>query len=260
MTVKIVVSKLGFLGASILATIAASSANAESLESVNWDSVRGACSNESAEELSSCMRTEMHTFTNSNLQTIGYDGGVARRALITVVDVRVDSRGQNCVDSVYSKDVSCFNGNDVSKVPFNVEHTWPQSKLKIDMNRFGEKRSDLFHLYPSEQKINGARGNMPFRDCKDGSNAQPARVSAFCDGGFQPPAVYRGMIARGMFYMSVTYNMNIDTKEEAVLRKWNKEFPVTAAERERDSRINNLQGNHNPFIAHPEWVETISDF
>jgi len=260
MTVKIVVSKLGFLGASIVATIAANSATADSLESVDWISLQAPCSNESGQELSSCMRTEMHNFTNSNLHTMGYDGGVVRRALITIVDVRVDSKGKNCVDSVYSKDVYCFNGDDSSKVPFNVEHTWPQSKLKIDMNRFGEKRSDLFHLYPSEMKINGARGNMPFRDCKDSSSSQTARVSAFCDGGFQPPAVYRGMIARGMFYMSVTYNMNIDTKEEAVLRKWNKEFPVTAAERERDNRINNLQGNHNPFIAHPEWVETISDY
>lgn len=257
---KIIIPKLGLLITPILTSFAASTASADSLDSVDWNVVTEACAHESGEELSSCMRTEMHTFTNNNLHTIGYDGGVARRALMTVIDPIADDNGKKCVNSVYSNHVACFFGDDTSKVPFNVEHTWPQSKLKIDMSRFGEKRSDLFHLYPSEPKINGARGNMPFRDCNDGSSKRTDRVSAQCAGGFQPPAVYRGMIARGMFYMAVTYNMNIDAKEESVLRKWNREFPVTAAERERDNRINNLQGNHNPFIAHPEWIDTILDY
>jgi endonuclease I len=176
------------------------------------------------------------------------------------VDVYTRDNGQSCINSIYSNDVACFYGDDLQKVSFNVEHSWPQSKLKEFPQSFSSTRSDLFHLYPSEVKINGARGNMPFRDCNDNSTQRTDRLSAFCDDGFQPPAVYRGLIARGMFYMSVTYSMPIDPHQEAVFRKWNKEFPVTDAERERDNRINELQGNHNPFIAHPEWVEMIRDF
>jgi len=68
------------------------------------------------------------------------------------------------------------------------------------------------------------------------------------------------MVARAMFYMAVNYGMEIDAPQEAVLRKWNKEFPVTDRERERDNLVNEYQGNHNPFIAHPEWADLIKNF
>jgi endonuclease I len=243
------------LSSLLLSLAATSTASAESIDSVDWNSLVASCDGNSQ-----CVRGKLSDFTNQNLHVVGYNHGVARRALITQVDVYTKENGQSCVNSVYSNDVACFYGDNLEKVPFNVEHSWPQSRLKEFPQSFSSTRSDLFHLYPSEVKINGARGNMPFRDCNDNTAQRTDRVSAFCDGGFQPPAVYRGLIARGMFYMSVTYGMPIEAKQEAALRKWNKQFPVTAAERERDNRINELQGNHNPFIAHAEWVELINDF
>jgi deoxyribonuclease-1 len=63
-----------------------------------------------------------------------------------------------------------------------------------------------------------------------------------------------------MFYIATTYSLPIDNAEESVLRKWNKEHPVTENELERATRITEVQGNHNPFIAHPRWADLILDF
>ncbi len=41
------------------------------------------------------------------------------------------------------------------------------------------------------------------------------------------------------------------------LVKWNEEFAVTDFEKRRNDRVKELQGNRNPFIDHPEFVEAI---
>jgi endonuclease I len=38
---------------------------------------------------------------------------------------------------------------------------------------------------------------------------------------------------------------------------WNDTFPVTAFEKRRNDRVQKLQGNRNPFIDHPEFVDGI---
>ncbi|MGP3427009.1 endonuclease [Escherichia coli] len=38
---------------------------------------------------------------------------------------------------------------------------------------------------------------------------------------------------------------------------WNDKFAVTAFEKRRNDRVQELQGNRNPFIDHPEFVDGI---
>ena len=47
---------------------------------------------------------------------------------------------------------------------------------------------------------------------------------------------------------------------EETLREWHFTFPVTNAERQRNNKVQQLQGNRNPFVDHPEWVAKIPDF
>ena len=89
-----------------------------------------------------------------------------------------------------------------------------------------------------------------------------------------------GQIARMVFYMATRYetgdnaspeNMpdlrivkdNSKQSKEAnlgnlcTLVKWNEEFAVTDFEKRRNDRVQELQCNRDPFIDHPEFVDSI---
>ena len=48
---------------------------------------------------------------------------------------------------------------------------------------------------------------------------------------------------------------------ESVMRQWHALDPVSDAERGRNDIIfSKWQGNRNPYIDHPEWVDAIDSF
>ncbi|MGM0609171.1 MAG: endonuclease I family protein [Candidatus Muiribacteriota bacterium] len=143
----------------------------------------------------------------------------------------------------------------------NTEHTWPQSL-------FGEgetyaKKSDFFHCFPADARANSRRSNNPFgwvdyvmwqeSGSVYGEDVWGTRV-------FEVREDYRGDVARGLFYFSIRYNMPIDERQESVLRTWHEQDPVDEFEIRRNAMIEMEQGNRNPFIDRPEFVELIEEF
>jgi deoxyribonuclease-1 len=148
----------------------------------------------------------------------------------------------------------------------NIEHTWPQSKFTTRFNKEMQK-SDLHHLYLTDSDANSRRGNHPFGDVpgeEDELNMSDCRLSKLGREAdrvtFNPPAHHLGNVARSLFYFSVRYGLELDQKQEATLRKWHKNDPVDANERARHEQIAQKQLNRNPFVDHPELVESISNF
>lgn len=136
----------------------------------------------------------------------------------------------------------------------NIEHTWPQSK-----GATGIAKSDMHHLLPTDSVANSTRGSLPFAEV--GDNPKWAEGGSKCDGkSFEVRKEFRGNVARGVFYFAVRYSKNINSAEEDVLRKWSKEDPVDAQELSRNGKVESFQGNRNPFIDHPEYIEQIADF
>ena len=171
------------------------------------------------------------------------------------VDVYLNEEGERVVKCVYSSDTFSV-GEGIPRNGVNTEHTWPQTFLR-KAGTIGEGKSDLYHLFPTEMKINGMRGSFPFREC----NHNQASEGTLCHGdGFEPPEGHKGVVARAMFYMSVLYSMKIDNGQERTLREWANSNPVELSEVERAQKIKSVQGNRNPFIDHPEWIELVSDF
>ena len=75
-----------------------------------------------------------------------------------------------------------------------------------------------------------------------------------------PRGDHRGNTARAIFYISVRYAKPVPTGMEAVLKSWHLDDPVDAAERARETRVENVQGNPNPFVDFPQLVMRISDY
>lgn len=143
--------------------------------------------------------------------------------------------------------------SEPSATNMNLEHTWPQSKGAV-----GIAKCDLHHLFPTDSKANGIRGNNPFGNVdyatwEEGGSKTDKQV-------FEVRKEQRGNTARAMFYFSIRYDMRIDPKQEEVLKRWHKEDPVDSNEKKRNDRIQNFQNNRNPFIDRPDFVDIIADF
>ena len=193
----------------------------------------------------------------------------ARRYLFGQIHLKSDEYG------FYVKDVYCHkdfrNGVGEMKIPnpnkINCEHTWPQSKFSRSFSRSLQK-SDLHHLYPTDNKANSARGNFPFADvngvpatwnCEISRVGTPLQIRRRSEH-FEPPTEHKGNVARAIFYFAVRYKMKVTPGQEMYLREWHKNDPVDAEEMRRNNIIHEVQGNRNPFIDMPNLVDSISDF
>ena len=97
----------------------------------------------------------------SPTRTIGY--GAARDKMFG----DIDNQNGKVIDIYGGRVITLDDGNDPSQAAgsqgFNTEHSWPQSKGAGQE----PQRSDLHHLFPSDAKINGERGNKVFAEIPD---------------------------------------------------------------------------------------------
>lgn len=217
--------------------------------------------------------------TISNHTNVGYDG------LYTVYPTS-DLTGNNGVWDIYSTcgfthgNKKCGNYGKVCDC-YNREHSVPQSW-------FGEAspmKSDAFHVYPTDGKVNGQRSNYPYGECTSGTNLGGhalGRLGSSTFPGytsvgtvFEPVDEYKGDLARTYFYMVTCYrNKNFTQSNEgakvftwsnstagltpyaiALFLKWSREDPVSQKEIDRNEAIYNFQHNRNPFIDLPGLEE-----
>ena len=165
---------------------------------------------------------------------------------------------------------------------FNREHTVPQSWFV----KASPMVSDLFIVYPTDKYVNGVRGNVPYGEVGtasftslNGSKFGVSKISGINGNVFEPIDAYKGDFARNYFYTATRYGSLIgswatNTAESAIvldgtnypaykipflqmLIKWHTQDPVSAKERDRNNAVFAIQGNRNPFIDHPEYVNEV---
>lgn len=117
--------------------------------------------------------------------------------------------------------------------------------------KFRVMEADLHNLTPAIGEVNGDRSNFSFRPWNGDSGAFYGKCEMKID--FQnrradPPARARGAIARTYLYMNKEYKFNLSKQQQQLMEAWNKQYPVTKWECERDDMIAKKQGNHNPFV------------
>ena len=199
-------------------------------------------------------------------------------------DVRSDGKVwdmySNITNFTFGTDQDSGNHSYEGKA-YNREHSFPKSW-------FGGKvmpmYADLFHLYPTDGKVNENRGDLPFGET-NGSNKNSANdfskigvctYPGYTGTVFEPNDIYKGDFARTYFYMVTCYeeklpdwvnkgNANITinssglvTWQLEMLMKWSKNDPVSAdKETPRNNAVYGIQGNRNPFIDYPGLEEYI---
>ena len=162
---------------------------------------------------------------------------------------------------------------------WNREHCWPNS-LGIDGG--APAYSDLFNLRAAGEPANSDRANLYYDESTPSASGyeQPAGVTTPLASqdfdSWEPPLEVKGDLARSMFYMDVRYeggagepnliltdNTSLISTSASYMGRlstllvWHFLDPISAAERERAERAFGYQGNRNPFVDRPDFVEKV---
>jgi len=158
------------------------------------------------------------------------------------------------------------------------EHVWAKSHGSFDTD-IGVG-TDAHNLRPADISVNSARNNKDFDDGGDiyidGDGTTSCRSDA---DSWEARDEVKGDVARILFYMATryegdndepdlelvdqvnTYDLNETGKgyhgKLSTLLKWNIDDPVDSFEINRNNVIYTYQGNRNPFVDHPEYVDQI---
>ncbi len=158
---------------------------------------------------------------------------------------------------------------------YNREHSFPKSWFGGEIEPM---YTDLFHIYPTDGKVNGMRDNYPFGivssptwTSSNGSKLGPSSYTGYSGIVFEPVDVYKGDFARSYFYMAVRYygedsgwpgsDMVTGSQPKAwalkMLMEWDVADPVSQKEKDRNEAVYEIQGNRNPFIDNSSYVALI---
>ncbi len=159
---------------------------------------------------------------------------------------------------------------------FNREHIIPQSL-------FGEQspmRNDIHSVRPTDGKVNGLRSNYPYglvnggTITMNGSKLGSSASSGYSGTVFEPINTFKGDIARMIFYFVTRYESQMagftsggflaqntfpSLQPWAIQQymAWAAQDPVSPEEISRNNASYIYQGNRNPYIDHPEYVNLV---
>jgi endonuclease I len=174
--------------------------------------------------------------------------------------------------------IELYTGKSIAKTrnggntgDWNREHVW--AKSHGDFGTSTGPGTDLHHLRPEDVTVNSIRGN---KDFDNGGSPVSGASGNYTDGdSFEPRSAVKGDVARMILYMAVRYEggdgfADLEPNERvangslpamgrlSVLKQWSLQDPPSTFEKRRNEVIySTYQRNRNPFIDHPEWVESI---
>jgi hypothetical protein len=207
------------------------------------------------------LKLELKSITGNGVFHLDYF--TARDSMFMSIDnKKVNGQGatQNSIECIYTgrNAIGYIDRVDCqSNYSFNTEHTFPQGFF----NSIEPERSDLHHLFPTDDAANSERSNNPFGIVTSPTWQQGGSKSNGFK--FEPRDVQKGKSARAMFYFLtryVNYAGFVTQTDENYLRQWNTQFPPDAIEINRNQKISTIQFNRNPFVDYPQFVDRINSF
>ena len=235
--------------------------------------------------------------TNVGFKSIGYKGLYTAYKSTDVYPADSVGKAGKIWDMygecVFSPSNTCGSYSGVCDC-YNREHSIPQSWWGGGTAGIG---NDIFHVLPTDGKINGVRSNFEYGVVNGGTDwkgnkfgsagswatdrktiASAANETVKGTGNvFEPKPQYKGDWARGILgtivkwqQSNITTNNNffsgnytasgyygLTKKAVVLLMKWHREDPVSQKEIDRNNGIQATQGNRNPFIDYPYLAEFV---
>jgi endonuclease I len=167
---------------------------------------------------------------------------------------------------------------------YNREHSVPLSWFNGNTSTPGPA-TDYLHIYPTDKIVNAMRSNFiygevatPNYTSANGSKLGSSAIAGFTTDVFEPINEYKGDVARSFLYFVTRYQDNmpgwpgngsgtqafdpttypsVDIPYLQVMLKWTKLDPVSQKEIDRNNAAYVYQGNRNPYIDHPEFVDMV---
>ena len=206
------------------------------------------------------LKLELKSIITANYVNLIY--APARDTMFMKIDNKlVNGQGatQNTIECVYTgrEAVGYIDRMDCqTNYSFNTEHTFPQGLFASAE----PMRSDIFHLFPTDDNANNVRGSLPFGMV---SNPTWTDGGSRCDNTlFEPRDEHKGKAARAMMYFVIRYQdyTGFFAPQQGILKQWNQQFLPNTEETTRNSRTQIAQGNRNPFIDYPQFADRITTF
>lgn len=220
----------------------------------------------------------------------------ARKEMYYPNRARIDVRSDDKIEGIYTGQTE-RSSYDLTPGSFNTEHSWPK---KNGAAASDESIADIHHLFPTDSTANEERGSYNYGTVDSCSGNSCPWAEGGSERGwisnsqrtnvFEVRSEHRGDVARAHFYFAMRYRDMLENirsshpnamcgdercgwyvlpsaseglipnAEEAVLREWHQQDPVDTRELQRNTAIQGVQGNSNPFVTNPDLVGRISSF
>ncbi len=232
------------------------------------------------------LKTQLSTIITNGHSDMGYSG-LWTGYLTTDRDYFYENDGT--ILDIYSENVAgpdpytftpiteqCGNYSNEGDC-YNREHIVPQSLFNED----SPMKNDIHFVRATDGKVNGMRNNFPFGmvgtatfTSLNGSKLGSSVSAGYGGTVFEPVDAFKGDVARMIFYFVTRYenqltnfssgNMlggsaypGLQSWQLQQLLLWHAQDPVSQVETARNNASYAFQGNRNPFIDNPQWVNTI---
>ena len=160
---------------------------------------------------------------------------------------------------------------------YNREHIVPQSLF----NEARPMKTDVHFVRATDGKVNGYRSNYPFGivstttyTSQNGSKLGSSGSNGYNGTVFEPINEFKGDVARMIFYFVTRYENKLSTFASGgmlgssafpglqqwqlnQLLAWHAQDPVSQAEILRNNASYTYQGNRNPYIDNPAYVDLV---
>lgn len=227
------------------------------------------------------LRDALRTKITTGHTALGYNTG-RDKMFSTLIDGFNGTSSNRQLECIYTGRVitlanSSSRPNASSPDYMNTEHTWPQSFF----NSNDPMVSDIHHLFPTDADANNERASFPFGNVASRTSARcndmdfPSQNGTCTNQGsgdwsylqnsvYEPRDVQKGNTARAMFYFITRYPTNYGgfytVAQENVFKQWHSQDPPTAKDVTRNSGVQTAQGNRNPYVDHPDFIDRIGTF